>query len=262
MKILAINGSHRGDNGHTRYLIDRVCAGATSAGAACEVVTLASLKINRCISCGTCNRSDHFLRCVFDDTDDVRSVFEKMRAADVLIFASPVYIFTLSALLKTLLERIYATSDVFDMRVTKSGLLFHHVDPALSSKPFVALICCDSIEPEVTKNAVSYFRTYSRFNDAPLVGLLVRNGGRLAGHGRDPSRQEQVPRILDAYKAFEQAGKELATGGRLRHITERRASGNILPIPSIMLKVGMYFKPFREKVKEKARVSQRYDGEV
>lgn len=262
MKILAINGSHRGDNGHTRYLIDRVVAGATGAGATCDVVTLAGLKINRCISCGTCNRSDHYLRCVFDDTDDVRSVFEKMRAADILIFATPVYIFTLSALLKTLIERIYGTSDVFDMRVTKSGLLFHHVDPALSSKPFVALVCCDSLEPEVTKNTVSYFKTYSRFNDAPLVGLLVRNGGRLAGHGRDPARQAQAPRMNRAYEAFEQAGKELATDGRLRRSTERRASGNILPIPSVIYRAGMHFKPFREKVVGKARVSQRYDGEV
>jgi multimeric flavodoxin WrbA len=262
MKILAINGSLRGDNGHTRYLIDRVFAGATSAGAACDVVTLATLKINRCISCGTCNRSDHYLRCVFDDKDDVRSVFDKMRAADILIFATPVYIFTVSALLKTLVERIYGTSDVFDMKVTKSGLLFHHVDPALSSKPFVALVCCDSLEPEVTKNAVSYFKTYSRFNDAPLLGLLVRNGGRLAGHGRDTSRQGQVPRINRAYEAFEQAGRELATNGRLRRGTERRASGNILPIPSIVYMVGMHFKPFRRKVVERARVSQRYDGEV
>jgi multimeric flavodoxin WrbA len=199
---------------------------------------------------------------VFDDKDDVRSVFEKMKAADILIFATPVYVFTMSALLKTFMERVYATSDVFDMRVTKSGLVFHHVDPGISSKPFAAIICCDNLEPEVPRNVISYFKTYARFNDAPLVGLLVRNGGRLAGHGRDASRQKQVPRILAAYTAFEQAGRELAIEGRLRHSTERRASRNILPIPSFILKIGMWFRPFKEKVAARARATQKYDGEV
>jgi multimeric flavodoxin WrbA len=36
MKILAINGSHRGDQGHTRFLIDLVFRGARAAGAECE----------------------------------------------------------------------------------------------------------------------------------------------------------------------------------------------------------------------------------
>lgn len=52
LNILAINSSHRGDRGYTRFLLDTLCVGATTAGAACEIVTLAKLKINRCISCG------------------------------------------------------------------------------------------------------------------------------------------------------------------------------------------------------------------
>ena len=55
MRILAINASHRGDKGMTRFFVDRLFDGATRAGAECEVVTLAKLKINRCLSCYRCH---------------------------------------------------------------------------------------------------------------------------------------------------------------------------------------------------------------
>ena len=37
MKILAINASHRGDQGYTRFLIDRLFQGASAAGAECDL---------------------------------------------------------------------------------------------------------------------------------------------------------------------------------------------------------------------------------
>jgi multimeric flavodoxin WrbA len=40
VNILAINASHRGDKGQTRFFIDRLFQGTTEAGAECEVITL------------------------------------------------------------------------------------------------------------------------------------------------------------------------------------------------------------------------------
>lgn len=40
MKILAINASHQGDKGQTRFFLDRLLQGASEVGAECEVVTL------------------------------------------------------------------------------------------------------------------------------------------------------------------------------------------------------------------------------
>jgi len=78
MKILAINASHRGDRGHTHFLIEKLFQGATAIGAECEAIALAKLKINRCLACGQCHTDDHPLQCVFDDKNDVRAVFQKM----------------------------------------------------------------------------------------------------------------------------------------------------------------------------------------
>ena len=262
MKILAVNGSHRGDRGYTRFLLDLVFKGASEAGAECGAATLAGMKINRCLSCGKCNAPDHYLRCVYDDQDDVRSVFDRMAAADLLIYATPIYIFNMTGLMKTFLDRMYATGDVFQLCVTKSNLVFHHVNPEISSKPFATLICCDNIESETPKNVVSYFETYAKFSDAPLVGQLVRNAGRFAGHGQDPTAELRAPKLKEVYGAFEQAGRELATQGRITPATRRKACQNIIPMPPLghLLK---HFRPFKEKMVARARLMSQYkEGDV
>lgn len=253
MKIIAINASYRGDRGHTRFLIDKIFQGATAAGAEGQVVTLAKLKINRCLACGRCHTEEHHLQCVHDGKDDVRAVFQKMAEADLIIYATPVYVFSMSGLLKTFLERLYATSDVLDLRLSESGLMFHHVDRAINSKPFVVLICCDNLEAETPKNVLTYFETFSRFLDAPQVGVLVRNGGRLSGYGKDA---EKVPKIFKVYEAYEQAGHELATEGRIRRATQRQANQEIVPVPMFGILKRLPFKFLKKKFVERARKMQ------
>ena len=251
MKILAINASYRGNKGHTRFLIDKLFEGAAAAGAECQVVTLAQLKINRCLACGQCQTGEGYLECVHEDRDDVAAVFSQMAEADILVYATPVYVFGISGLLKTFFERFYSRGDSKDLMVSKSGLMFHDVDHAICSKPFVALVCCDNLEDETPRNALGYFRTFSRFLDAPQVGALVRNGGRLSGHGHDPEREKRVPKILNVYEVYEQAGRELAAEGRIRRSTERRANQEIVPLP--LFKILKRLKPFKAIMVERAR---------
>lgn len=251
MHILALNSSYRGDSGHTRALLDLLAAGAREAGANFETITLARHKINRCLGCGKCHGPDHHLQCVYHDKDDVAALYAQIRQADLLIYATPVYIFGISGLLKIFLDRMYATSDVHQMRLTHSGLFFHHVDPQVCSKPFVSLVCCDNLDPETPRNALAYFRTYARFMDAPLAGELVRNAGRLFGHGHDPQATERFPKINAVYAAYRQAGRELAQTGRINPATQRQANQEIIPVPFFgLLK---HLPPFKRQMVARAQ---------
>ena len=251
MKILAINSSYRGNQGHVRYLIDRLFHGAQAAGAECEVVTLARLKINRCLACDKCHTAEHYLKCLYADKDEIADIFAKIAVADLVIYATPVYVFGVSGLLKTFLDRLYSTSDVNQLRVTQSGLFFHHVDEQVCARPFVSLVVCDNLDPEMPRNAREYFRTFARFMDAPHVGELTRNGGRLFGYGRDPHAVERFPRIRAVYAAYEQAGHELALNGRISTATQRTASQDIIPVPFFgLLK---YWVPFKRVMARKAQ---------
>ncbi len=251
MKLIAINSSHRGDAGHTRVLIDRLFMGATAAGADCEVITLAKCRINRCLACGKCHTSEHRLECVYAEKDDVAAILAKIASADLVIYATPVYVFGVSALLKTFLERFYSTGDVDQIRVTRSGLFFHHVDETVCSKPFVSLVVCDNPEPETPQNAREYFRTFARFMDAPHVGELIRSGGRFFGYGYDPRAAERFPKIRAVYAAYEKAGRELVLDGRISAATRRDANQEIISFPFFGLLKRM--TPFKRLMARKAQ---------
>ena len=259
MKLLAINASLRGDHGHTAFLLNKIFEGAAASGAVCESVTLSKHKINRCLACDKCQAKESYLKCVQEEKDDVKAIFDKMSDADIIIYASPIYIFAMSSLLKTLLERMYGTADCSDLRVSKSGLMFHHINSQVSSKPFVSLVCCDNLEDETPRNVASYFCTFSRFMDAPQVGLLIRNGGRLAGYGKDAALQQIFPRLKDIYEAFVEAGRELATRGHIGKPTQRKASQEILAVP--MFHVLKRIKPFKKNFVKKARMFVKPQGQ-
>jgi multimeric flavodoxin WrbA len=101
MKIIAINGSPRGMGGTTGRLLEEVLAGATQAGAEVEIISLSATPIKPCVACDTCHRVG-----VCPIKDDYEAIKDKLVAADGFIFASPNYIFSISAQLKALFDRL------------------------------------------------------------------------------------------------------------------------------------------------------------
>lgn len=244
MKILGINGSYRGGRGQTAAFLDLLLSGASIGGADCESISLADFKINRCLGCNACHSEAHFLKCLYTDKDDVAGLFARISASDMVVYATPVYVFGISSLLKSFLDRLYSTSDVNQMRVTDSGLFFHHIDKAVCSKPFVSLVCCDNLEYQMPINARDYFRSFGRFMDARQAGELVRNACMFFRNVRQGEKQEDFPNMTKIYNAYQQAGYELATQGFIRPRTQKQANREVIPVPLFgWLK---RFKPFKQ----------------
>jgi multimeric flavodoxin WrbA len=101
MKIIAINGSPRTVRGTTRRLAQFVLDGAEKAGAETEMVDLCDLLVTPCTACDACSLNGI---CVNDD--DVPSLVERMKEADGIIFASPVYIDNVSGQMKVFFDRL------------------------------------------------------------------------------------------------------------------------------------------------------------
>ena len=252
MKILAINGSHRGKKGYTQFLINKLFEGVIEAGGECESITLSELDIKMCTGCFTCQKDNHYLKCIFEGRDDAAKVYDKMRNADIIIFGTPVYIFNISGLLINFLDRYTSTCNCSDLKISKSGLCFHHIDTAMCSKPFVTLICQDNIENETHKNIISYFKTYSRFMDAPYVGSIVRKSAIIAGHGKNEAKLLEYPVLNDIYAAFRNAGKELVTSGRISKTTQKKANQELIKVPwfvRLMIKIPFLRKIIQDKIR-------------
>ncbi|MBP7410492.1 MAG: NAD(P)H-dependent oxidoreductase [Methanoculleus sp.] len=101
MKILAINGSPRGSRSQTLRLVQAVLDGARSAGADVEVVDVCKLQIEYCNGCTVCYERGE---CVKED--DFAALYEKMLESDGIVFGSPNYINSVTAQIKTLLDRM------------------------------------------------------------------------------------------------------------------------------------------------------------
>ncbi len=98
-KVLILAGSPR-KGGNSDTLCVAFQKGAQEAGHEVEIIRVADKNIHYCIGCGTCHKTG---KCVFQD--DVPAILEKMVAADVLVLATPVYFYSMSAQLKTLIDR-------------------------------------------------------------------------------------------------------------------------------------------------------------
>ena len=105
MHILMVSGS-RNREGRTARALEAIAKGVVQAGGNSESIFLPELNIERCRQCekdgwGIC-RDEH--RCIIND--DFDSVVTKLKAADVVVFASPVYFFDLSESMRAFLDRL------------------------------------------------------------------------------------------------------------------------------------------------------------
>lgn len=101
MKIVVLNGSPR-KGGNTEIMI-KAFAEASKKN---EVIILnvALMNIRGCLGCKYCY--EHQGECV--QKDDMVKVFDTLKDADMVVFASPIYWFDVSAQLKTVIDRLYA----------------------------------------------------------------------------------------------------------------------------------------------------------
>lgn len=101
MKILAINGSPRTVQSTTRRLAGFVLDGAAEAGSETEMIDLCDCRVVPCTACDACSLNGI---CINDD--DVAGLVDRMKSADGIVFASPVYIDNVSGQMKVFFDRL------------------------------------------------------------------------------------------------------------------------------------------------------------
>ncbi|MBC3537704.1 flavodoxin family protein [Megasphaera hominis] len=101
-KVLIMGTSPR-VGGNSNALAMAFEDGAVEAGHDVERVTLAGKKISFCTGCWKCLDTQ---RCVIHD--DADEIVQKMKDADVLVFATPIYYYEMSGQMKVLLDRANA----------------------------------------------------------------------------------------------------------------------------------------------------------
>ena len=117
MNITILMGSPN-RNGSTNILVKEFTRGAEEAGHMVEEVDVCHANIHPCIGCVTCGYEGP---CV--QKDDVEEIRQKLLSSDMVVFATPLYYYGMSAQLKIVIDRFCAYNSSLNSRHLKSALL-------------------------------------------------------------------------------------------------------------------------------------------
>ncbi len=181
-KVLILNGSPR-KKGNSASLAAEVAKGAKAGGAEVESFFLHGMEIQPCTACDSC-RKKSAKGCIIED--DMQALYPRLRAADGIVVASPIYWFTFSAQTKLCMDRWYALGggDGYGLAGKKFGLVLAYgdADPFLSG----------------AVNAMRTFQDACRYLEADIVGMVygsaskageIRRNQPLMGDARELGRK-------------------------------------------------------------------------
>lgn len=149
--------------GNSTILAEQAAEGARKAGAAVEVFRLAKMNIGPCLACDGC-RKKGAKDCV--RKDDMKPLYDKIRAADALIIAGPIYWFSISAQVKLLLDRLYAfgAEKYRPLKGKRIGIILTYGD----TDPFTS----------GAVNALRSFQDAAAYVGAKIEGLVYGSGDK------------------------------------------------------------------------------------
>jgi len=156
MRILILNGSPR-PKGNTKQMIQAFCKGLEEAGHEWDVFDVCKMNIHGCLACEYCHKKGNGA-CA--QKDDMQLIYDRLREAEMLVLASPIYYHGLSGQLKCTIDRFYAAA-------------FPNKPPKLSK---VAMFL-SSGDPDMYDGALfSYHGDFLGYLKLEDMGVFTNNG--------------------------------------------------------------------------------------
>ncbi|MDO4868881.1 MAG: flavodoxin family protein [Bacillota bacterium] len=125
MKILLLSGSPR-KNGNSSAMADAFTAGAESAGHEVVRFEVGRMDIKGCMGCEYCHVQGEG-QCI--QQDDMQEIYPHLNDCDMIVFASAVYYWTLTAQMQAALHRFYAVGK--PAKATKFAMLLSSGSPGV-----------------------------------------------------------------------------------------------------------------------------------
>ena len=170
MKIAVFNGSPRKEN--TSAMVQAFIEGAKAAGHEVEEYHVGKMKIAGCLGCMYCKTKGEGV-CV--QKDDLEKIMPAYKEADMIVFASPVYYFTMTAQLVAAIQRVFCIGK-----------------PAKAKK---AALLLSSGSPGVYDGAIAQFKAYTRYTG-------IEDAGVITAHGAENKSEAKLAEIREFAKSL------------------------------------------------------------
>jgi multimeric flavodoxin WrbA len=219
MRIVAFNGSPHAAGGNTHVMVREFLAGAEEGGAETEIVFLAGKEIKHCIGCFTCWTKTPGV-CIHKD--DMRELLEKF-AADVIVFATPLYVDNVSGIMKDFMDRLIPLGDPH-FEKDENGET-RHVKKYEKSPKLVVISNCGYPEQSHFQVLRLLFQRIARNFHTEVVGEIYRGAGAVL-----TSPRADLKMMVAGYKRLlRKAGRELVDEGRLSDVTTQALEKQLIP---------------------------------
>jgi multimeric flavodoxin WrbA len=175
--ILAVVGSPR-KGGNTEILVSKIAEGARAGGAQVELIHLGDLQIRECDGCHACWRGRPCSK-----EDDMRPIYAKIAASDAIVFATPVYWYGPTALMKAFIDRfVYFNSE--------------GNRPMIRGKRAAVAVVLEETRAETWRPVVEFFaKSLAYLEMAPAETIVVPGVGERGAIRRQPERLEEAYRL-------------------------------------------------------------------
>ena len=132
---------------------------------------VARKKLSGCLGCNACYRNGG--ACV--QKDDMEEIRAKMLDADIIVLASPIYFYSMTAQMKTLIDRTYA--------------FFNQ----LAGKTFYFIVTCAATDASFTETMLASLRGFTCcVPEAKEGGVVLGIGAMEAGEIRTSAAMQQA----------------------------------------------------------------------
>lgn len=232
LKVLALNASPKMDQSNTALILNPFLEGLKEGGAQVELLHIRNLHINSCTGEFHCWVKQPG-QCY--QQDDMQHLYPKLRQADILVLATPVYVDGIAGPLKTLLDRtIPLVKPFFELR---DGHCRHPLGEGTKPGKLVLVANCgfwelDNFDPLLVHiNAVG-----KNMNREFAGGLLRPHGPALV-----PMKKMGLP-IDDVFEAAKDAGHQLITEGKMLDNTLKIVSRELMPLERYVKEINKSFR--------------------
>ncbi len=234
MRVLAFNSSPRMKKGVTDKILQTFLAGAESAGADIDMVYLTKKKIKFCSGCFNC-WFVHPGKCIHDD--DMLEIRQQIKAADIIVFGSPVYFDGFTAQMKVMLDRLISGGMPF-IELREGHSRHPSRGKEVKIRKMLLISTCGFGEKDNFEPIIHHMKAIAKnFATGEYMGALVRPVGSALEMMQDKN-PEGVQAVLDA---FHQAGVEAVTKGSISEELQEAVSAPLISMKEFVKRANVKF---------------------
>jgi multimeric flavodoxin WrbA len=238
MKVLVFNGSPNMDKGNTALILNPFIEGMREEGAEVELQYVKRLKINPCQGEMNCWLKTPG-KCL--QKDDMNVIYPKLRQADVIVFAGPVYVDGMPGPMKTLIDRLIPLIEPYvELR---EGHCRHTVPERHKHSKVVLVSTCGFWEMDNFNPLVTHMQAICKNACWEYAGALLRPHSGALWY----MLKKGMP-VQDVIEAAKKAGKELVRNGRMKEEALKIVSRELAPLEVFVSKMNRDFKRALEKL--------------